>query len=176
MRLKTPRVSNLDYYREHFLEAIAEDGVVCLECGEIYRSLGTHVLLRHHVSLDEYRTRWGYNRRQSLIARDLVPKFRAQALVRGFPAYGSTAGGWKKGHASIARREGYSAPKQFRLIGSLFFSGFRGQRSRAIRTSVASPDFIQGLPEDHAHSGEQDQTGENDRQRVSHSFRQAALW
>jgi|SRR5579863_492701 len=37
-----------------------------------------------------------------------------------------------------------------------------------MRTSVASPDFIQCQPEDHAHSGEQDHTADNDRYQMSH--------
>lgn len=136
MGRRAARVANLDYYREHFLEAIGEDRVVCLECGGAYRALGTHVLLRHHLGLNDYRTRWGYNRKQSLLARDLVPGFRAQALVRGFLEYGTKTEAWKKGHASIARRGPFSASKQFRLMLS------QRERGRAVPSLQKVPDAV----------------------------------
>ncbi len=57
----------LDYYRHHFLEALREEGVVCLECGGLYKTMGRHVA-KHGLILDAYREKWGYNRQTTFTA------------------------------------------------------------------------------------------------------------
>jgi hypothetical protein len=51
----------LAYYRAHFREAVQKDGVICLECGAIFKYLPGH-LCKHDLSSEEYRAKWGYNR------------------------------------------------------------------------------------------------------------------
>ena len=51
----------LAYYRVHFREAVQKDGVVCLECGSIFKSLPQH-LGKHQLSSEDYKAKWGYNR------------------------------------------------------------------------------------------------------------------
>jgi transposase len=51
----------LAYYRAHFREAVQKDGVICLECGAIFKYLPGH-LCKHNLSSYEYRAKWGYNR------------------------------------------------------------------------------------------------------------------
>jgi predicted transcriptional regulator len=44
----------LAYYRTHFREAVQKDGVICLECGSIFKYLPGH-LCKHNLSSEEYR-------------------------------------------------------------------------------------------------------------------------
>jgi len=78
-RLVSPE--ELEYYRTHFLEAIREDGVVCLECGTIHRALGLHLRLRHSMEVDPYKQAWGYNRETALMIPALVRAYREKALA-----------------------------------------------------------------------------------------------
>lgn len=71
----------LEYYRTHFLEAIREDGVVCLECGTMHRALGLHLRLRHGMEVDPYKQAWGYNRQTALMIPALVQAHREKALA-----------------------------------------------------------------------------------------------
>ena len=43
----------LAYYRAHFREAVQRDGVICLECGAIFKYLPGH-LCKHKLSSHEY--------------------------------------------------------------------------------------------------------------------------
>ena len=79
----------LEYYRAHFREALREDGVVCLECGGLYRALGCHVRA-HDLTIVEYRERWGYNRQQTFLARATREALRAVTLARNLGAHGSS--------------------------------------------------------------------------------------
>jgi len=71
----------LDYYRSHFLEAIREDGVVCLECGTLLLALGGHMRI-HGVTLDEYKEKWGYNKGRALVVPTTSAVMQAHALAR----------------------------------------------------------------------------------------------
>jgi ROS/MUCR transcriptional regulator protein len=51
----------LAYYRAHFREAVQKDGVICVECGAIFKYLPGH-LCKHNLSSHDYRAKWGYNR------------------------------------------------------------------------------------------------------------------
>jgi transposase len=71
----------LDYYRSHFLEAIREDGVVCLECGVLLLALARHIT-RHGMTLDDYKEKWGYNKGRGLVAPSVSSVLRGHALAR----------------------------------------------------------------------------------------------
>lgn len=77
----------LAHYRAHFLEALREDSVVCLECGAVRKTLGAHVILQHTLNLDEYRERWGYNRHTPFAAPETQEKMRRNAVARNLGAY-----------------------------------------------------------------------------------------
>jgi predicted transcriptional regulator len=49
------------YYRAHFRQAVQKEGVICLECGSIFKYLPGH-LCKHNLTSHEYRAKWGYNR------------------------------------------------------------------------------------------------------------------
>jgi ROS/MUCR transcriptional regulator protein len=73
------------YYRAHFREAVQKDGVVCLECGAIFKYLPGH-LCKHNLSSHEYRAKWGYNRRTPLERLSTRRKKRRNALAKNFGA------------------------------------------------------------------------------------------
>ena len=77
------------YYHRHFLESLRPDGVVCLECGQLRKTLGTHMLLQHHMTLDDYRERWGFNRQTAFVAASTAARLRRLALQRKLGEAGS---------------------------------------------------------------------------------------
>ena len=84
-----PSVSSreLVHYRRRFLDALREDGVVCLECGRLLAMLGRH-LDTHDLTLDEYRTKWGYNRTTTFAAAHVRRRCRRTALRINLSQYG----------------------------------------------------------------------------------------
>jgi BON domain/ROS/MUCR transcriptional regulator protein len=70
----------LAYYRVHFREAVQKDGVICLECGAIFKYLPAH-LCKHNLSSHEYRAKWGYNRTTPLERLITRRKKRHNALA-----------------------------------------------------------------------------------------------
>jgi len=70
----------LAYYRAHFREAVQKDGVICLECGAIFKYLPGH-LCKHNLSSDEYRAKWGYNRTTPLERLSTRRKKRRNAIA-----------------------------------------------------------------------------------------------
>jgi DNA-binding CsgD family transcriptional regulator len=85
MRRRFVSDQELSHYRVHFLEALQEDGVVCLECRAVRRALGTHVR-QHGLTLDDYREKWGYNRGTALATPAIREKKRQEALARNLGA------------------------------------------------------------------------------------------
>ena len=77
----------LVYYRRRFLDALRNDGVVCLECGRLLAALGRH-LDPHNLTLDQYRTKWGYNRTTTFAAARLRKQRRRTALRINLGQYG----------------------------------------------------------------------------------------
>jgi ROS/MUCR transcriptional regulator protein len=73
----------LAYYRAHFREAVQKDGVICLECGSIFKYLPGH-LCKHNLSSDEYRAKWGYNRTTPLERLSTRRKKRRNAIAMKF--------------------------------------------------------------------------------------------
>ncbi|WP_291320484.1 MucR family transcriptional regulator [Desulfonatronospira sp.] len=52
--------------------AIREKSVTCLECGKSFRVLTRKHLARHGMTPEEYKTKWGYKKNVSLVARSLA--------------------------------------------------------------------------------------------------------
>ena len=88
-RRRTPVVSRkeLAYYRAHILEALREDGVVCLECGHLYQGLANHLRL-HGLTGQAYREKWGYDRGTALIPSAFHERLSQHAFDRNLPALG----------------------------------------------------------------------------------------
>ena len=100
-RRVTPK--ELKYYREHFREAIRQDGVVCLECGGLYKDLTPHLHLAHALATDDYREKWGYNRETGLITPALSEVRRQHAFAIKLPSLGPPDA-IRKAIAAIPRR------------------------------------------------------------------------
>lgn len=73
--------------RARFREAVRDGGAVCLECGRILRSLPQH-LGKHHLTVEDYREKWGYNRGNPLMVPDLVEWKRQWAIAKNLAAFG----------------------------------------------------------------------------------------
>ena len=101
-----PGRRRLAYYRAHFLESVRPDGAVCLECGRLRKTLGTHMVFLHLMTLDDYREKWGFNRQTTFIAASTAAKLRRLAVKRNLGAH-ATAELLAKARA--ARRPGSMA-------------------------------------------------------------------
>ncbi len=73
----------LAYLRRHIREAIAEERIVCLECGAQMRNLGRHLVFTHSATVEAYRATWGYNRLTPLVCGAVLAQFSAHAKRRG---------------------------------------------------------------------------------------------
>jgi predicted transcriptional regulator len=73
----------LAYYRAHFREAVPKDGVICLECGAIFKYLPGH-LCKHNLSSQEYKAKWGHNRTTPLERLSTRRKKRRNAIAMKF--------------------------------------------------------------------------------------------
>ncbi len=51
--------------------AIKERSITCLECGKSFRVITKKHLLKHNLSLDEYREKYGYKRGLPLVCKSL---------------------------------------------------------------------------------------------------------
>ena len=85
MPLGAVRQKELTYYRVHFREAIQKTGIVCLECGLLFKSLPQHVG-KHRFTSHEYKAKWGYNRTTPLVVLSTHRRRRRVALRMNLPA------------------------------------------------------------------------------------------
>jgi len=60
-------------------KAIGEDEIVCLVCGKAFRQLTNTHLASHGFTADEYRQRFGYNRRRPLMCLALLRLYQERA-------------------------------------------------------------------------------------------------
>ncbi|MGH7268078.1 MAG: MucR family transcriptional regulator [Candidatus Rokuibacteriota bacterium] len=87
-RTRTPS-AELEYYRANLDAVWREDGVVCLECGGVYKGLLSHVRWKHELEGDDYRAKWGFNRQAVFVSPDYEEKLRRVAIRRGLPEAGT---------------------------------------------------------------------------------------
>ena len=85
-RLTATEGVNVLYYRTHIREACQNDHVMCLECGLTFKSLPQH-LGKHHLTNDEYKAKWGYNRTTPLVAGTTLRGLRRRALAMNLAAH-----------------------------------------------------------------------------------------
>ncbi len=65
--------------------SIQEDKVICLECSKEMRQLTAKHLGSHGLTIREYKTKWGFPRKQSLSALSLSRARSKSAKKRGLP-------------------------------------------------------------------------------------------
>lgn len=133
----SPGRKRVGYYRAHFLESIRPDGIVCLECGKFLKALGTHVILKHEMTLDDYREKWGFNRQTVFIAASTAAKLRRLALQRKIGRCGS-GGPELLAKARVARQPGdlsrrpQARLKQSESMKRLYATGWQPRRFRKV--------------------------------------------
>ena len=52
--------------KEQLDRYFSDDRLVCFECGKDFIHLGKHVSMKHHMTADEYRDKWGIPRSRGL--------------------------------------------------------------------------------------------------------------
>ncbi len=57
-------------------KAIRVKSVVCLECGKLFRVVTRKHLASHGMTPEEYKSKWGYKKNTSLVARSLARERR----------------------------------------------------------------------------------------------------
>lgn len=60
--------------------AVTEEAIVCLLCGGLFRQLTNTHLRGHGMTADEYKRRFGYNRRRALMCGALRRLYAERAL------------------------------------------------------------------------------------------------
>jgi hypothetical protein len=60
--------------------AVTEEAIVCLLCGGLFRQLTNTHLRGHGMTADEYKRRFGYNRRRALMCAALRRLYAERAL------------------------------------------------------------------------------------------------
>ena len=60
--------------------AVTEESIVCLLCGGLFRQLTNTHLRGHDTTADEYKRRFGYNRRRALMCGTLRRLYAERAL------------------------------------------------------------------------------------------------
>jgi predicted transcriptional regulator len=72
--------SGLAYLRAHPDKAITRSYIVSLESGEKFKQITARHLSKYKLTPAEYRAKWGYSKRQPLVAKALSAKRRKTAL------------------------------------------------------------------------------------------------
>ncbi|ADH84986.1 MucR family transcriptional regulator [Desulfurivibrio alkaliphilus] len=66
-------------------KSIQKHKIVCLECGEEFKTLSSKHLQTHGLTGREYRQKWGLSLRQPLCARELTDRRKKLGKARGLP-------------------------------------------------------------------------------------------
>ncbi len=57
-------------------KAIKEKSIVCLECGKSFKILTKKHLASHDITPEQYKEKWGYKKKQSLVCKSLARERR----------------------------------------------------------------------------------------------------
>ena len=89
--------SELEVCREDPRKAktiLGSDRIVCLECGQILKTLGPHIWSEHEMTAKEYKYRWGYNSGTGITSETFSKSAAKRARVHLI--LGPTRAGWLK--------------------------------------------------------------------------------
>lgn len=67
-------------------QAVRQDAIWCLVCGDVFRQLTNTHLRSHGLTADEYKRRFGYNRGRPLMCRALRGFYADRAVKNGLAA------------------------------------------------------------------------------------------
>ena len=123
--------------------SVHRDHVICLDCGYRGKTLARHIAMRHGLSADEYRQRWGlrsnhlltapaYSERRSILAKELGLGRKPVALAATSPAPALTDAMARRTHKSrpASKSEGVATETAARPTPA---------RKRQSRARIASP-------------------------------------
>lgn len=101
------------------LKSIQRHKIVCLECGQEFRTLSYKHLASHSLTGKEYRKKWGIPMRQALSAKEISDRRKDQGKKRGVPEnlrkYTASRKGTGKNSAPAASAD--KAAKTTRAVG-----------------------------------------------------------
>lgn len=66
-------------------KSILKNKIICLECGEDFKSLSFKHLGSHNLTRREYRVKYGFSLRQPLCAKSITEKRKKAGKERGIP-------------------------------------------------------------------------------------------
>ncbi len=66
-------------------KSILKNKIICLECGESFKTLSFKHLLSHELTRREYRIKYGFSLRQPLCAKSITEKRKSAGKERGIP-------------------------------------------------------------------------------------------
>lgn len=66
-------------------KSILKNKIICLECGEEFKTLSFKHLLSHELTRREYRIKYGFSLRQPLCAKSITEKRKKAGKKRGIP-------------------------------------------------------------------------------------------
>ena len=92
--------TSLAYLRQHPLESLQRNQVICLESGKAYKLLSNRHLALYNMTPREYKKKWGIPQTTPLSARTLTQRRRKRAKELGM---GAQLAAWRekrKQHAS----------------------------------------------------------------------------
>ena len=72
--------TGLAYLRTNPPKSVTRTLVICLECGMKFKQLTARHLATHSLTPVQYRAKWGFSKRQPLVARQLSSQRRKTAL------------------------------------------------------------------------------------------------
>lgn len=67
-------------------KSILKNKIICLECGEEFKSISFKHLETHSLTRREYRVKYGFSLRQPLCAKAITDKRKKDGKERGIPA------------------------------------------------------------------------------------------
>lgn len=87
-------------------KSILKNKIICLECGEEFRTLSFKHLLSHDLTRKEYRVKHGFSLRQPLCAKSITEKRKKAGKKRGIPdALKKSIASRKKTNAAKAKKQ-----------------------------------------------------------------------
>lgn len=72
--------AGLGFLRENPAKSVTRTSVICLECGAKFKQLTGRHLATHGLTPSQYRAKWGFRKRQALVAKQLSSQRRKTAL------------------------------------------------------------------------------------------------
>jgi hypothetical protein len=105
------------------------DAHKCNECGNWYKGLSRHITRHHRMSADEYRSKWGLNKNESLLSFSTLKKLSEKALLAGVSKNFQSRYQFKKGESRIQRyKRSEQTRRRLRILRQISRNSTRKKR------------------------------------------------